>query len=159
MRRPVVAAAALGVLLAGCTLPQPPSTTYDAARARRPPACARVTRALPLPRDFPPAFPLPAGTVVVETHRRPDRSTLLTAYIASRDFGETVAFFEDYLPLAGFAVTKLRTADPAVVSDSFAGHGHAGVLALYRYPGAVCPSEVILSASARPGNTPPVETY
>jgi hypothetical protein len=152
-----VAPLSIGLLVVGCSLPQPAATRYDASTARRPPLCTQAGKPIPLPASFPSQFPFPARTSITFTTMMAGGVTRIRGYIASRDFSGTVTFFEDYLPLSGFGVKPMRVESTGIVDESFWGHGHAGIWTVNVLPNPSCRGQLEISVESMPGNTPPAD--
>jgi uncharacterized lipoprotein len=144
-RRAAVAAAALGVVLAGCGGGQQETEVKDAdavsgSAAADTSTCVQdAQQVATTPDGYPTGFPLPKGTVVFHVEDRSGAGVIAT--------GVTETPFEDVLAAmnaakeAGFRVTSGETEEDDAEAD-WVGHGYVGRWAIKK--SATCPGETVV---------------
>ncbi len=152
--RLVVAVIALAGVAAGCSAgtaggggaaPSPAAAQVAGATGPTLSACAKAGLAVAIPSDFPASFPLPDGSVVVETDTSAGGGTRIKALVPLevRAFGE---YLERALPAAGLAIGG-GEAEANELESKFSGAGVAGQLTARELSG--CPGVLSVQVAIR----------
>jgi hypothetical protein len=145
------AAASACVLLSSCgDSSSANSLRYD-PKAANVPACTHAGKAIPLPRDFPLQFPFPQGTAINKVGPLPIKGVKgieIDGFVPSTVFKDTVQFFRDEIPKAGFKLLDWQADAPNDSEGTYSGHGHIGGWQLKKLFG--CTGAMHFASSSEP---------
>jgi hypothetical protein len=134
----VVVALVLGVSVAAVVA----RVAVDGGDEQTASECAAAGVEKPLPRDFPPSFPLPPGTRVTQAAVSAAGSFFVQAS-APLSAPEAVSFYRTEPARAGWRSAAAREREGAGVSAAFRGHGYSGTWTVDEIAG--CPAAALLT--------------
>jgi len=127
--------AVLAAVICGCGGSKTPTVSTPTNGL---PPCAQAGPAVSLPSEFPTDLSLPPGTIITSSQRS-EKGVIIVGGLIPMEFKNTVTFFQNKLPAAGYQLLK-GDAEMDEAESSFAGHGFQGkwkVNGILNCPGAV----------------------
>jgi hypothetical protein len=130
---PLVLAACGGKGATGAQPSGPRIAAYRPAAAATLPACAHARAAIPYPRDFPAAVPLPVGSRITGGYHEL-QGKVLQGFTPVHAFSPLLQAFLKALPKHGFTRRDSDAEPPREAEGQYFGHGYALNWKLHNIP-------------------------